>query len=55
MTYYQIISQYMGGILSVEWPPVYSKIAKYFDVLNLNVVSLASAAWEALNGDHPVL
>ena len=44
MTYYQIISQYMGGILSVEWPPMYSKIAKYFDILNLNVVSLASAA-----------
>ena len=56
MTYYQIISQYMGGILSVEWPPVYSKIAKYFDILNLNVVSLASAACvEALDADHPIL
>ena len=33
LTYFQIISQYLGGIIHVRWPSGYKKIAQNFDVL----------------------
>ena len=45
VTFFQIISQYAGGIIAIPWPPVYERIAGSFDVLNFNVASLATASW----------
>merc|ERR1712185_633042 len=44
VTFFQIISQYAGGIIAIPWPPVYERIAGSFDVLNFNVASLATAS-----------
>ena len=44
MQFFQIISQYAGGILDVPWPDFYSQFARKFDVFNLNVLSIASSA-----------
>ena len=44
VTFFQIISSYAGGVLTVPWPPLYAKVCKSFGTLNLNVASLASAS-----------
>ena len=44
MTFFQIVSQYCGGVLNPPWPKSYARIARKFDVINLNFVSLAAAA-----------
>lgn len=44
ITFFQIVSQYVGGCISPPWPPGYAKIARKFDAINLNFVSIAAAA-----------
>ena len=43
LVFFQIVSQYCGGCLNPPWPPLYQQIARKFELVNLNFVSVAAA------------
>ena len=44
LTFFQIISTYVGSVLDPPWPAAYEAAARKFDIANFNVLSLSAAS-----------
>ena len=55
VTFFQIVSQQAKGLLTVKYPDVYLQVSRKFDMVNLNFVSLASAACVVKTNYHNTL